>query len=91
MPFRLPTKTNKNIDNFEQILTRGFSCVNTRLAFDAEVLKAALAKNHVAKAHDVLSKYLNDRVCNRLKLDENQNCVTRRVICKILKLDESNQ
>ena len=33
----LPT-TNEIVDVFEQTLTGGFSCVNTRLAFDTEIL-----------------------------------------------------
>ena len=33
----LPT-SNETVDIFEQTLTGGFSCVNTRLAFDTEIL-----------------------------------------------------
>ena len=33
----LPT-TNEIVDVFEQTLTGGFNCVNTRLAFDTEIL-----------------------------------------------------
>ena len=82
----LPT-TNEIVDIFEQTLTGGFSCVNTRLAFDTE----ELPPNAPAKAEDVLSKDLNYKVCYKLKLDEDENYVTRGVISKILKLDENNQ
>ena len=82
----LPT-TTKIIDIFEQTLTGGFSCVNIRLAFDTEIL----LRNHPAKVDDVLSKDLNYKVCYRLKLDGDENYVTRRVISKMLKLDENIQ
>ena len=73
--------TNEIVDIFEQTLTSGFSCVNTRFAFDTEIL----LPNAPAKADDVLSKDLNYKACY------NENYVTRRVISKILKLDENNQ
>ena len=50
----LPT-TNEIVDISEQTLTGGFSCVNTRFAFDTEIL----LPNAPAKADDVLSKDLN--------------------------------
>ena len=82
----LPT-TNEIVDIFEQTLTGRFSCVNTRLAFDTEIL----LPNAPAKADDVLSKDRNYKVCYRLQLNEDENYVTWRVISKILKLDENNQ
>ena len=80
----LPT-TNEILDIFEQTLTDRFSCVNTHLAFDTKIL----LPNAPAKANDLLSKDLNYKVFYRLKLEEDENYVTRRVISKILKLDES--
>ena len=79
--------TNEIADIFEQTLTSRFSCVNACLVFDTEILPP----NAPAKADDVLSKVLNYKVCYRLKLNEDENYVTRRVISKILKLDENNQ
>ena len=82
----LPT-TNEIVDVFEQTLTGGFSCVNTRLAFDTEILLS----NSPEKTEDVLNKDHNYKACFRLKLDGDKNHVTKRVISKILKLDENNQ
>ena len=78
---------NEIVDIFEQTLTGRFSCANTRLAFDTEIR----LPNAPAKADGVLSKDLNYKVCYRLKLDEDENYATRRVISKTLKLDENNQ
>ena len=82
----IPT-TNKIIDVFEQTLTGGFSCINTHLAFDTEVL----LPNSTEKTEDYLNKDYNYKACYRLKLDGNKNWVTKRVISKILKLDKNNQ
>ena len=81
----LPT-ANEIVNIFEQTLTSGFSCSNTCLAFDTEIL----LPNAPAKAY-VLSKDLNYKVCYRLKLDQHENYITRRVISKVLKLGENNQ
>ena len=43
------------------------------------------------KTEDVLNKDHNCKTCFRLKLDGDKNYVTKRVISKILKLDENNQ
>ena len=67
----LPT-TNEIVDMFEQTLTGRFSCVNTCLAFDTEIL----LPNAPAKADDVLSKDRNYKVCYRLQLNEDENYVT---------------
>ena len=82
----LPT-TNETVDIFEQTLTGGFSCVNTCLAFDTEIL----LPNSPEKSEDNLNKDQNYKACFRLKPDDDKNYVTRRVISKILKLDENNQ
>ena len=60
----LPTN-NETVDVFEQTLTGGFSCVNTRLAFGTEIL----LPNSTEKSEDVLAKDYNYNVCYRLKLD----------------------
>ena len=82
----LPT-TNDIVDIFKQTLTGGFSCVNTCLTFDTEML----LPNSTEKTDDVLSKDYNYKVCYRLKLDEEKDWTTKRVISKILKLDQNNQ
>ena len=82
----LPT-SNETIYIFEQTLARGFSCVNTRLAFETEIL----LPNSSEKGDDVLAKDYNYKVCYRLKLNSDEKWTTRLVISKILKLDENNQ
>ena len=76
----LPTN-NEYINLFEQTLTGGFSCVNTRLAFDTKIL----LPNHKN------SKDQNYKVCYGLKFDDDVEQQKSRVISKILKLDENNQ
>ena len=63
----LPTN-NETVDVFEQTLTGGFSCVNTRLACDTEIL----LPNSTEKSEDVLAKDYNHNVCYRLKLDTDE-------------------
>ena len=82
----LPT-SNETVDIFEQTFTGNFSCINTCLAFDTEIL---LPKSN-EKGGDVLAKDYGYKVCFRLKLDSDEKWTTRRVISKILKLDENNQ
>ena len=53
----LPT-SNETVDIFEQTLTGGFSCVNTRLAFDTEIL----LPNSNEKGDDVSAKDYNYKV-----------------------------
>ena len=53
----LPT-SNETVDMFEQTLTGGFSCVNTRLAFDTEIL----LPNSNEKGDDVSAKDYNCKV-----------------------------
>ena len=82
----LPT-TNEIVDVFEQTLTGAFSCVNTRLAFDNEIL----LPNFPGKTEDVLNKDHNYKACFRLKRDGDKNYITKMVISKIMKLHENNQ
>ena len=76
----LPTN-NEYINLFEQTLTGGFSCVNTRLAFDTEIL----LPNHKNL------KDQNYKICYDFKSDDDVEQQKYRVISKILKLDENNQ
>ena len=76
----LPT-SNEVVDIFEKTSTSSFSCVNTRLAFDTEIVLPNSNENE------------NDAVklCYKLKLDSDSEYKTYRVMTKILKLDENNQ
>ena len=82
----LPT-TNEIVDVFEQTLTGGFSCVNTRLALDTEIL----LPNSNENTKENLNKDYNYKACYWLKLDSDKKHVNKRVISKILKLDKNNQ
>ena len=83
----LPT-SNEFINLFEQALTGGFSCVNTRLAFDTEILLLNAANGAVANE---FTKDQNYKICYDLKLDDDVEQQKYRVMSKILKLDENNQ
>ena len=83
----LPT-SNEFISLFEQTLTEGFSCVNTRLAFDTEILLPNATSGVVANE---LTKDQNYKICYDLKLDDDDEQQKYRVMSKILKLDENNQ
>ena len=70
----LPTNT-EHVRVFEKTLIRGFSCVNTRLAFETEILLNDEKKNN---------KVLFDWHIDGKKQ-------TKRISSKILKMDENNQ
>ena len=70
----LPTDT-EHVRVFEKTLIGGFSCVNTRLAFDTEILLKDDKKN--------------DKVLFDLHIDSKKQ--TKRISSKILKMDENNQ
>lgn len=76
----LPT-SNEFVNIFETTLTGGFSAVNTRLAFDTEVL---LPNDNTDSQH-----YKDYKVVYNLDLGNKKK--DYRVISKILKLDENNQ
>ena len=59
---------------FERTLIGGFTCVNTRLAFDTDVL---------------LNDNNQEKVLFDIDIDGKKQ--TKRVSCKILKMDENNQ
>ena len=70
----LPTDA-EHVRIFEKTLIGGFSCVNTRLAFDTEILR-----NYEKK---------NNKVLFELHIDGKKQ--TKRIPSKILKMDENNQ
>ena len=78
----LPT-SNEIVDIFVKTLTSGFSCVNTRLVFDTEIL---FPNSEDENNNDDLNKDYNYKVCYRLKLDGENDYSVRRVLSNILKL-----
>ena len=83
----LPTKY-EHLEIFEQTIISGFSSVNTRLAFDSQILLPNLT-NQKKLETDSISKNLNYKVVYDLKIYDEK--VKKRIITKILKLDENNQ
>ena len=79
----LPTKI-KHVEIFEQTVIGGFSCVNNRLAFDRQLLLPNFLDSDMTVKKDF--KY---KIAYNLKIDNQK--VRKRVIAKILKLDENNQ
>ena len=77
---------NENVELFEKTLTGGFSCVNTRLSFDTEILLP-----NVEKPDKDDWKDYGYKVAYNLKLEGEEKYNTKRVISKILKLDKNNQ
>ena len=83
----LPTKY-EHVEIFEETVIGGFSCVNTRLAFDTQILLPNLPdKNNLEE--NPMNKDFNYKVFYNLKI--NNEKTKKRVITKILKLDENNQ
>ena len=78
MIIALPTNT-EHVEIFEKTVTGSFSSVNTRLAFDTQIF--------LPKTSDG-NRNLNYKVAYNIN-DENSD--KKRVISKILKLDENNQ
>ena len=83
----LPTKY-EHVEIFEQTVISGFSSVNTILAFDSQILLPNLT-NQKKLETDSISKNLNYKVVYDLKIYDEK--VKKRIITKILKLDENNQ
>ena len=88
--------TNNSImEIFEKTLTGTFSCVNTRLPFDTELLMPNLTESDYKKMSidQSFKAYKRDdlKVMYRIKLDNENYYHERRIITKILKLDENNQ
>ena len=84
----LPTKYD-HVEIFEQMVTGGFSSVNTRLAFDSQILLPNLT-NNIDLENSPMNKDFNYKVAYNLKI-ENEKAEKKRVISKIFKLDENNQ
>ena len=87
----LPTKL-EHVEIFEQTVTGGFSSVNTRLAFHTQILLPNLPKlkPNLDSETNSTSKDFNYKVIYNLKLGKNK-AQKKRVISKILKVDENNQ
>ena len=84
----LPTKL-EHVEIFEQTVTGGFSSVNTRLAFDTQILLPTL-KNCFNLENNPINKDFNYKVVYNLKIN-GKKAQKKRVITKILKLDKNNQ
>ena len=87
----LPTKLD-HVEIFEQTGTGGFSSVNTRLAFDTQILLPNLPKlkPNLDFENNPMSEDFNYKIVYSLKLGKNKT-QKKIVISKILKLDENNQ
>ena len=86
---------NTQMEIFEKTLCGGFSSVNTRLSFDTELLMPNLIKSDYEKMNidESFKAYKRDdlKVIYSLKLDDEEFFSEKRVITKIIKLDENNQ
>ena len=83
----LPTKYD-HVEIFEETVIGSFSCVNTRLAFDSQILLPNLT-DKTDLENNPLNKDFNYKIVYNLKI--NNEKMKKRVITKILKLDENNQ
>ena len=90
----LPTNNNQ-MKVFEKTVAGGFSCVNNRLSFDMEILMPNLTKHffHSMTIDQNFKAYKCDdlKVVYSLKLNNETKPEKRRIISKILKLEENNQ
>ena len=86
---------NTQMEIFEKTICGGFSSVNTRLSFDTENLMPNLSKTDYDKMNidESFKAYKRDdlKVVYSLKLDNQKKFSKKRIITKIVKLDESNQ
>ena len=83
----LPTKC-EHVEIFEQTVIGGFSSVNTRLVFDSQILLTNLT-DQANLENNSMNKNFNHKIVYNLKL--NNDKVKKRIITKILKLDDNNQ
>ena len=83
-----PTKL-EHVETFEQTVTGGFSSVNTRLPFDTQMLLPNL-DHKTELENNPLNEDFSYKVVYNLKLN-GKKAKKKRVITKILKLDETNQ
>ena len=83
------------METFEKTLSDGFSCLNTRLYFDSEILMTNLTKKYFQKMNidQSFKEYNRDdlKLVYKIKLDNQENYCKKRLITKISKLDENNQ
>ena len=77
--------SNEVLDIFEQTITGGFSCVNNGLAFDSVIFLPNANKNDKSYRKDY-----DFKIFYHIKLDY-EKTQPKRIISKILKLDENNQ
>ena len=86
---------NTQMEIFEKTICGGFSSVNTRLSFDTENLMPNLSKTDYDKMNidESFKAYKRDdlKVVYSLKLDNQKKFSKKRIITKIVKLDENNQ
>ena len=83
----LPIKYD-HVEIFEETVIGGFSCVNTRLDFDLQILLQNLT-DKIDLENNPMNKNFNYKVVYNFKM--NNEKTKKRVITKILKLDENNQ
>ena len=83
----LPTKY-EHVEIFEETVIGSFSCVNARLAFDSQILLPNLT-DKIDLENNPMNKNFNYKVVYNLNI--NNEKVKKRVITKILKLNENNQ
>ena len=86
---------NTQMEVFEKTICGGFSSVKTRLSFDTEILMPNLTKTDYDKMNidESFKAYKRDdlKVVYSLKFDDEKKFKKKRVIAKIVKLDENNQ
>ena len=90
----LPTN-NSVMEVFEKTLTGDFSCVNTRLSFDTELLMPNLTEVDYRKLinDERFKAYKTDdlKLIYKIKPDNEDSFHNRRIITKILEIDANNQ
>ena len=86
---------NVQMEVFEKTVCGGFSSVNNRLSFDTEILMSNLRASDYEKMniYESFIAYKRDdlKVVYSLKLNNEKTFSKKRVISKIVKLDENNQ
>ena len=83
--------SNEVVEAFQKTFTGGFSCVNSRLPIGTEILLPNANKMVVDDDNENNWKNHGYKICYKLKLDNEECYSNKRVISKILKLDENNQ
>ena len=90
----LPT-CYEHAEVFEKSLIGGFSCVNTRIGFNSEVMLPSYTKQEYAKMNIEQSfkayKNQNFKIGYKLKMPWDKFYKDYRIISKIIKFDENNQ